>query len=180
MESNISGLSMTALLNIYKNGYSIGEIWKIILNNWKPSRNFTQKSKLYEYSSKMQITLPLSHFESYYQKVSSFLKNKQKLYLEGIKILTEKKCKISFIELPFHQKLNEIENNSPLKPLTEEFKERAMSYFLEFDIDSIRLNKSKNVFKDLSHLNCLGAKEISEQIALKINMHKNATLYIAY
>ena len=176
---NRSGLSLWALKQLSKNKYSLKENIKILKSNIKPKSNISDSSSLYAYSDSMQIGLPLSHFRSYYQTPPSFLHDKQNLYLIGIQNLINKNCKLTFIEFPFHAELEKIENQSPIKAQTDDFINQIGSLFQEYRIDTIKLDESKNIFHDLSHLNCLGAKELSEKLGKNMIKQERTTIYIS-
>ena len=177
---NRSGLSLWALQKLYDNNYSLNEIISIFKINLKPKRNILKKTNLYPYKDSMEIGLPISHFKSYYQKTPTFLNDKQSLYLIGVENLINKNCKISFLEFPFHQDLKNIEKQSPAYQKIEALKNDIAFFFSEFHTDSLDINKGKNIFKDLSHLNCVGAKDLSEKLGIKMREQERTTLYIAH
>ena len=177
---NRSGLSIWALRKLYDNAYTIKEIESILKRNKRPSSNISESTELYAYSDSMQIGVPLSRFESYYQEIPPFLDEKQNLYLIGIKNLIKKNSKISFIEFPYHKELERIENLSPIKKKTDYFIDQIGELFDEYEVDSIKLNIDKNIFTDLSHLNSLGAKDLSKKLGENILKHERTTLYIAH
>ena len=51
--------------------------------------------------------------------------------------------------------------------------------FEKFEIDTIKLNKNKNVFRDLSHLNCRGAKDLSKKLGEKLVTREHTTICVA-
>lgn len=175
---NRSGLSLWALEQLYKNNYSLKEIIIILKSNIKPKSNISESTSLYAYSDSMQIGVPLSRFKSYYQKIPSFLDDKQNLYLIGIQNLKNKNCKITFIEFPYHKELEKIENQSPIKEKTDDFVYQIGNLFKDYEIDTIKFDVNKNIFKDLSHLNCLGAKEFSKKLGKNMKKHGRTTMYI--
>lgn len=176
---NRSGLSIWALQKLYENNYSKKEIISIIKQNIPIRRNIRESTELYAYSDSMQIKLPLSLFESYYQKIPTFLEEKQNLYIIGIKNLIKKNCKIVFIEFPFHKELEIVEDLSPIKMKTNKFIYQIGSLFDEFEVKAIKLNKDKNIFADLSHLNSFGAKDLSKKLGENILKNEHTTIYIA-
>ena len=176
---NRSGLSLWALEQLYDNNYSLKEITTILKLNIKPKSNISESTSLYAYSDSMQIGLPLSHFKSYYQKIPSFLYDKQNLYLIGMQNLINKNCKITFIQFPYHKELEKIENQSLVKEKTDNFIYQIGNLFKDYEIDTIKLKEDKNIFKDLSHLNCLGAKELSKKLGKNMLNHKRTTMYIS-
>jgi hypothetical protein len=51
--------------------------------------------------------------------------------------------------------------------------------FNNYEIDTIKLNKDKNIFRDLSHLNCRGAKDLSKKLGEKLLTCEHTTIYVA-
>ncbi|MEY8847891.1 hypothetical protein AB9K26_03695 [Psychroserpens sp. XS_ASV72] len=176
---NRTGLSFWALNQLYGHDYSFNDVFSIFKLNIKPKRNILESTKLYAYSDSMQEGLPLSHFESYYEEIPEFLDEKQDLYLIGVQKLIDKNCKITFLELPFQKQLKAIENRSPIKGETEAFVNQISRLFKTFEKDTIRLDKTKNIFNDYSHLNLIGAKDLSLKLGENLLKNKNTTLYIA-
>ena len=177
---NRSGLSLWALKKLYENNYSLEEITSIFMINLKPIRNVFKKTSLYAHKDSMEIGQDLAYFKSNFQNIPVFLNDKQSLYLIGVENLINKNCKISFLEFPFHQDLENIQKYSPAQQKIEMLKNNILLLFDGYQIDSIAINKDKNIFKDLSHLNCLGAKDFSEKLGVKMEKNENTTLYIAY
>ena len=177
---NRSGLSLWALKKLYNNNYSLNEISTILMANLKPKRNIFKRTILEPYKDSMEIDLPISHFKSYYQEIPLFFNDKQSLYLTGIQYLINKNCKISFLEFPYHPELESIERESPAQHKIAAFNHKLVSLFDDFQVDTIEINKNKNIFQDLSHLNCVGAKYLSKELGIKISNQQHTTLYIAY
>lgn len=177
---NRSGLSFYALKKLSENDYTANEIISILSDNIKPKKNINQKIDLFPYRDSMIIALPISHFKSYYADIPNFIDDKQNLYLEGIANLIGKNCKISFLEFPYHPILENIERQSPIQHRTEKLKQQVASLFVRFEIDSIELNRDQNIFNDLSHLNCLGACDLSKKLGTKMKNNERTTLYIAH
>jgi len=175
---NRSGLSFWALSKLYENNYSLEEIISILKMNLKPKRNIYKETSLYTYKDSIEIWHDLAHFKSYYKKIPDFLTEKQNLYIIGVENLINKNCDISLIEIPSHQELEDIEKGSPSQEKIEDFKNNILLLFDVCQIDSIDINRDKNIFKDFSHLNCVGAKDLSQKLGIKMEKQDNATLYI--
>ena len=177
---NRTGLSVWSIKMLYDNNYSFKEISSILKFNLKPKKNIQSYIELIPFKDSMKYSLPITHFEDYYEKTPPFLIDKQNLYLAGIKNLIKKNCKITFIEFPYHPELIQVEEESELMHKTEQFKRDVKSLFDSCYIDSIKINTEKNIFKDLSHLNELGAKYLSIKLGEKMLSNDRTTLYIAH
>ena len=173
-----TGLSPKGLFILWQNNYSNRELLAIIRKNLKPSTYIRTKTKLTPYQDTIKPKIPLAHFQNYYQQIPSFLADKQNIYLAGIKNLINKNCTITFLEFPYHPQLAKVERQSPVLPRTENFKERIASLFTEFKTDTIFLKINKNIFKDFSHLNQVGANILSKEMGEKMKEKKKTTLYI--
>jgi hypothetical protein len=85
---------------------------------------------------------------------------------------------MTFIEFPYHRELESIENQSPIKKKTDDFIFRIGSLFNEFKTDTLWLSKDQNNFSDLSHLNSVGANQLSKQLGEKMTNNERTTMYI--
>lgn len=179
---NRTGLSFWALKKLHDNNYSVKEIASIIKRNLSPKKNIFDDNSLhlFAYSDSMKINLHIPRFRSYYKKTPLFLEDKQKLYITGIENLIRKNCEILLLEFPYHKKLESIESESTIKNKTEEFKQKLSKLFNNIKVDSIKLRNDINLFKDLSHLNSSGAKDLTKKLGTKIQANNyKTTFYIA-
>ena len=176
---NRSGLSFWALRELYNNNYSASEITTLVANNLRPRNHVVSDIVLYEDSDSMEIAKgSIERIKSYYKDAPTYLTDKQRLYIVGIKNLVSKNCKISFVEFPCHPMVDDIENQSPIIEKTEHFKHDVISLFKEVQVDTLVLSKEKNIYQDLSHLNSRGAKDLSEKLGERMKKSERTTLYI--
>ena len=175
---NRSGISFFALKNLSISNYSIKEIKEILFKNNIPRDNFIYKTELAQPRDSILFNPPISRFRDYYRTIPDFLRDKQDLILIGINKLIKKECNIVFIEFPFHDFVSEIENKSDIKAKTDYFKHEVLSLFKESSIDTITLDKKVNIFYDLTHLNSIGARDLTIKLAEKINNFQKAILLI--
>jgi hypothetical protein len=176
IERSSSGISPRSLYKLYENNYSFSEIAAIIWKNRIPYKIFSQSTDLYPYSDSIVFlpNEPISFFEDHFRKVPPFIGDKQNILIYGLNRLKSKNCRVVFIQFPFHQILNKIEDCSPIKPKTEEFKDNVLSLFREYESDTLQLDNSINAMYDLTHLNELGAQKVSEFIGEKFNKYGQA------
>lgn len=165
MDYNRSGLSFGALNALVSAGYDFREAFEILMNNVRPKKACHYSAKLKPWGAEMVPLEPLSAFENYFSKVPDFLRSKQTLMFEGIKQLRSKGCYLNFLDLPFHPILSEVERSSPINKDLQDFIAQIKDCFgSELKVDSIKLEASENIFSDLSHLNALGAQEVSRNL----------------
>jgi len=177
-DRNRSGISVQPLKALLNNNYSWDEVFHILKKNTKPRKLFLSKTSMYEYADSIKLEQPIEHFEKVYKTVPSYLKEKQNLYLEGIKNLMNKNCSIYLIDFPYHELLSEIENNSPIKNQTDTFFEKIRIAANCTKLDTLVLKASKEAMHDLTHLNSYGAKEVSLFIGEKIKKQPPTTFCI--
>ena len=178
-DRNGLAFSLKSLLALSENNYTVKEIWEIILKNKSPKKMYMDNSNSYLYppSDSIVLSLPLSHFEEYYNETPSFLKDKQNLFLKGIQKLITKKCNITFVEFPIHTRLQEIAKNSPLNNEVEFFKKRISELFEDLKFDTILLDNKTNMMFDLSHFNKMGALTTTEQLVVRMVTSKQSEVY---
>lgn len=167
-DRNLSGISLFAIKKLLENNYSLKEVFQILKKNRKPSKIFLTKTKQYSYEDSINIKEPIELFESIYSSIPLYMPDKQNIYLEGFKKLTNKKCKFYLITFPYHEILSQIEFNSPVKNHTDAFLEKVQIKTNCYQRDSLILKTDKQVMHDLTHLNCYGAKQVSEFIGEKV------------
>lgn len=179
-DRNMGGVSLRALFVLLRNNYPIHEVVSILKQNKNPQPIFKQNTTLFAYADSIVFysdvapdstvySEPPSLFERIYDSIPDYLETKQAVLLKGIQRLIDKNCNIIFLDFPYHTIVQEIEKKSPIKPKTDEFKFRVLSLFSSYEIDTLVLSKNKQMMYDLTHLNELGATEVSEFIGEKIN-----------
>ncbi len=167
-DRNTSGIYFPALFSLWQNGYSLGEIKDIINRNIRPPKIVETSVELLEY----QDTIVINEWDilrDVYAEVPEYLKAKQSLYKSGIQKLRKKQCNIVFLDYPFHSLVvDSVEKNSPVKEKTEEFVRWIINTSENIRTDTLFLNRDKEVMHDLTHLNELGATQVSQYLAKNI------------
>ncbi len=149
---------------LLENGYMWTDLFRIIAKNPRPISIFNSKNPLYRASEKGFKQSDLLLFETIYGSVPEYAKIKQAIYLEGLKILKEKKCKILFIDFPYHSRLRKIENNSEVKRITDGFTDTVLN---ELGVSPIqfKLHNLDTLMHDYTHLDEIGAKKVTQLVA---------------
>jgi hypothetical protein len=179
-DRNISGISISSLYHLLNNSYSLGSLCWIISKNTRPTRLFLTKTNLFKYDETTSIRKPSSSFKNLYNEIPNYLKDKQNLFLIGLKRIVDKKCKIRLIELPYHKFVHPIENKSPIKQKTISFSNAARQLVKCQNVDTLKLDRSRQVMHDLTHLNEVGADQVSRYIGRDIKMNERTTMYIVH
>ncbi len=175
-DRNWSGISPRALYLLYKRNYSLYDIGRIVLKNLKPARMYLSHVPLYPYYNALVIAEPISIFEKIYRQKPVYLDDKQALYMEGLRELKKKDCKIALIEFPYHPFVQAIENRSSVKKYLDSFREKVLALFERHKVEVIEIDIS-NAMYDLSHLNRYGATMVARKIAEKLRYANVTTLY---
>ena len=130
-DKNRSGISLKALKALMNNGYSLLEVGIILAKNPKPTSIFSETTSMYPYADSIFLAEPISVFEKIHENVPAYLSSKQELLLYGIQQLKDKNCKLSFVEFPYHDILQEIESNSAIRSETEKLKDRVQTHLIK-------------------------------------------------
>lgn len=181
-EANTSPFNVNALYSLYFVDYNINDFKKIIMGAIKfPTQDFyINNYKLYPSYDSLTINQPISTFKERYSIPLNDLVKKQELYLFGIKKLINKNCNIIFIEFPYHSTLKSYDENSHLQDNFINFRVSISSLYSNFKIETLQINKDKNIMYDFSHLNYRGANLLTKKLAERINEKQNPTMYIVH
>ena len=133
---------------------------------------------MYKYNDTIVLNEPIELFEKIYDKIPSYLSEKQNLYKIGIAKLRDKQCNIIFIDFPYHSLLKVVENKSLVKKRTTDFSNYIINSSNKIKIDTLILNTKNQVMHDLTHLNDFGAKQVSIYISKEISKYERTTMYI--
>lgn len=177
-DRNISGVSFTALVALYENGYSINELKNIIKKNKVPIKTLQVVTNMYKYNDTIIFRESIEAFEKVYKKIPSYLYEKQNLYKIGIEKLRKKQCNIFFVDFPSHSLLKTIENKSLINKKMKSFSKWIINSSKKIEIDSLVLNTDKQVMHDLTHLNEFGAEQVSLYISKKMRKYEHIAMHI--
>lgn len=164
-DNNMSGVSIEALKQLFQYNYSILELRGIVTKNKKPQNFFSTENNTLFTQRDVAITGLLNRFKNYFDKKPNFLDQKQAILEQGLINLKNKGCKVFYINFPFHRDLKNLENSSPIKPITDSFYQNIYS---GLHIDTLSLHDSINLMYDLTHMNSKGANLVTEYLAEKI------------
>lgn len=181
MDRNRCVISINALKFLIKNNYTYKEIFAIIKKNFrKPEKIFLSNTQMFEYADSIVLSEPIEFFENFYKETPDYIVDKQNLILKGIEILNRKNCNINFIQFPYHPLLKEIEENSSVKEKTDSFFNKIISITDIKSIDTLKLADNKQFMYDLTHLNCLGAEQVSIFLAERLRIKDRTKVYVIH
>lgn len=169
VDNNKSILSISALKLLYQHNYSLKEVKNITLMNLRPRPFYSEKTMLYPQKDTLNVSPPVKRYVKRFQKVPNYFYKKQALFNEGIKILIKKNCKITFIDFPFHQRLQHAEKMTEFSRANEKFTMKTISKY-SIDLDTLYLPIKDHLMYDLTHLNETGANILANDL---IKMMKN-------
>ncbi len=173
-----SGFSLTALIELYKNGYGFYDILMIARRNIRPANLFLSETVLYDNYDEIIITAPIELFENIYKKNQNNIEEKHNIMKLGIRNLIKKKCRIIFIDFPWHKYLYNIEEDSEIKKITDNFKLYINSLCRQENIIEKTFDEDKNMMYDLTHMNEYGAKTLTRTIFKDIWNRNGHVCYI--
>jgi hypothetical protein len=174
LDRNVSAFNFKSLHLLYKNNYSANEIFRIVTKNLSPHKMFTRENKLFENSDSMRVADPMSMFEDIYKNRPAYFYDKTNLFIEGIRNLDRKKCRIIAIVFPYHPILNAIERSSPYLPELKIFDGKVAELFS--NEKEVVINSEKNIFRDLTHLNKRGAGLLSKELLSLMGIKEKSLL----
>jgi len=175
---NVSALNIKALTGLWKNGYTANELGNIIRQNLLPQKIFNTMNSCYSNTDTVSAKEPLSLFTNIYKNKPAYFENKEKLYLEAIKKLNDKKCKIIALSFPYNRSLINIEGKSAYKSDLDQFDSITGGLFIYKK--TITLKQDKNIFADLTHLNQRGAQALSVELSKYLDFSQTPLLIKVY
>ena len=107
---------------------------------------------------------PISFWQSFFEERNEWFNWKAQSYKEGIKSLFNKHSQIVLIQFPFHKQVESFARNSIDRHLTDSLKRELIdNYAMKYD--TIVLQSDSLLMHDLSHLNEVGARLLTAEIA---------------
>lgn len=163
---NRTGFELSCLQSLYSAGCSLDECLRIANLN---SDNIHYKAFrighiMYPYSEKIVYPEPLSGFCGMFSEEKDYFMWKAKSYEMGLQNLYDKHNQIILVQFPFEQQVEICARNSINRHLTDSLKfELIEKYALQHD--SIVLHSDSLLMHDLSHMNEVGARLFTCEIA---------------
>lgn len=178
-DRNMSGVSIKALKQLERAGYSAYDLMRVIVKNPRPITLFSSKNHLYPKDSDNFTQADSSLFETIYRSIPGYSKMKQELYLSALEQLVTKNCTILFLDFPYHSSLEAIEVKSKAKNSTDQFSKTILSELNLMNPDTFRIKNLDNYMHDYTHLDEEGARLVTYEVAdLIVNINENRYLVI--
>ncbi|MCF8296601.1 MAG: hypothetical protein K9H49_20315 [Bacteroidales bacterium] len=160
MDRNESAINIKVLLKLWDNNYTIKEIYGIIRKNQQPMIFFHKKSAypLFPNEDATKKIETVANLEKLYAQKLPYFSSLENLYIDGIRGLLNKNCKIIAIEFPFHPIANEIELKSPYNEAFISFEKKISELFEKKEI--IEIKSKENIFRETPY-NAKGNRQLS-------------------
>ena len=165
-DNNRTGLDLSCLWNLLNNGCPLDECWRIVALNNKSIiySAFRTNHDLYPYVDSLVCPEPLSGFCRMFSEEKDYFDWKAKTYYQGIQQLSEKQVQIILIQFPFEKQVEDCARNSINRHLSDSLKQVIIkNYTMEYD--TITLSSDSLLMHDLSHVNEVGARLLTVEIA---------------
>lgn len=165
-DKNRTGLELSCLLDLYHCGCSMDECWRIIELN-KKSINYTAfgfNYHLFPYADSLCYPEPLYLWLPLFEEQKEWFLWKAKAYEFGLQHLDDKQIQIILVQFPFDEQVESFAKNSINCHLSDSLKRVLIDeYTLKYD--SIVLHSDSLLMHDLSHMNEVGARLFTLEIA---------------
>lgn len=178
-DRNRTGLSFSSLWRLYEYGCSYEECYRIAIKNHKPYYNpFSASNDLYEYAPKIVYSEPLDGFCDMFNRKNNYAQWKQKAFISGLTYLKKKKCRLVLIQFPFYDEVEKCAQDSYNRGLTNKLKQQLIKEH-RLEVYNIKLESDSLLMHDLSHMNELGAKLVTNKTS-KIIQSSTSNLLIKF
>ena len=166
-DSNRTGFEISCLKTMFRVGCPMDECLRIMnLNSGKINYEaFNKSHSLYPYSGNvLYFEEPPSAFCRMFSEEKDYFVWKAKAYYQGIRQLSEKQSQIVLVQFPFEKQVEECARGSINRHLTDSLKQVIIkNYAMKYN--AITLSSDSLLMHDLSHLNEVGARLLTTEIA---------------
>ena len=166
---NRTGMELSSLKELFQSGCPLLECIKIVgINSHRTHINyraFVDEHYLFAYSDTLDCTKePLDVWPPMFEEKKEWFSWKAKAYEKGLKNLHEKGVRMVLVQLPFETQLESIANGSTNRHLSDSLKWALIKEF-DMQYDTIVLKSDSLLMHDLSHLNEVGARLLTLDLA---------------
>lgn len=163
---NRAGLDLSCLCDLLYNGCPLDECWKIVAWNNKSIiySAFWTNHELYPYADSLDYLEPLPLWHSLFEEEKEWFSWKAKSYDEGLSYLDNKQVQMIVVQFPFDKQVESFAKESINRHLTDSLKQVIIKdYAMEYN--TITLSSDSLLMHDLSHMNEVGARLLTTEIA---------------
>lgn len=165
-DNNRTGLELSCLRDLYHYGCPLDECWRIVTLNNK-SINYSAFGTihyLYPYADSLVYPEPFPLWHHLFEEEKKWFSWKAKSYVEGLSYLDDKQVQMIVVQFPFDKQVESFAKESINRHLTDSLKWVIIENYA-MECDTITLSSDSLLMHDLSHLNEVGARLLTAEIA---------------
>ena len=165
-DNNRTGFEWSCILELFKSGCPLDECQSIVGLNQKSIfyKVFRKGHSLYPYSDTLVYPEPLPLWRSLFEDEKDWFSWKANSYKKGIQYLVDKRSQIILVQFPFDKQIESFACNSVNRHLTDSLKNVIIKDYA-LDYEKIVLNGDSLLMHDLSHMNEVGARLLTAEVA---------------
>lgn len=164
---NRTGFEIDCLKEVFLSGCSVNECIRIFNLSKKSFRNRAFSNSphtMYPFADSLVYPQPLPLWHSLFEEPKDWFPWKAKAYIAGIQSLYDKHSQIVLIQFPLDEQVELFAKNSINRQLSDSLKVEIIDRFA-LKHDSIVLHSDSLLMHDLSHMNEVGARLLTLEIA---------------
>jgi hypothetical protein len=165
-DNDRTGLDLSCLWDLLYNGCPLDECWRIVTLNNKSIvySTFRTNHNLHPYADSLIYPEPLQTWHSLFYEEKEWFSWKAKAYEAGLQCLFDKQPQMLLVQFPFDKQVESFAKESINRHLADSIKQKLIEkYNLEYD--TIVLKSDSLLMHDLSHMNEIGARLLTVEIA---------------
>jgi hypothetical protein len=160
------GFELSCIQILFQAGCPINDCLRII--NWNRGnisyKTFDRSHILFPYSDRIGYPEPLSGFCHMFSEEKDYFSWKARAYHKGIHHLLEKQVQVILVHFPLEKQVEDCAQNSTNRHLTDSLKQVIIENYA-FEYNTITLSSDSLLMYDLSHMNEVGARLLTTEIA---------------
>ena len=167
LDYNRMGFEIECLKEVFLSGCSVNECIRIFNLNKKSFRYKAYSNsphKMSPFADSLVYPEPLPLWQSLFEEPKVWFIWKANAYSKGIQHLFDKHSQIMLIQFPFDEQVESFAKNSINRQLSDSLKFEIIDRF-SMKYDTIVLHSDSLLMHDLSHMNEVGARMLTCQIA---------------
>ena len=161
------GFEIECLYELYLSGCPIDECIRIFNLNkrWFRYEAYSNSvHKLYSFADSLEYPALLPLWHTLFEEPKDWFPWKAKAYTTGIQHLFDKHSQIVLIQFPFDEQVESFAQNSINRQMSDSLKFELIDRFA-LKYDTIILHSDSLLMRDLSHMNEIGARRLTVEVA---------------